>query len=119
MQRIPNPTLCLQERTTRGFLELLERRITNTIVGKSDWGDIPVSIEFQKFDADMYDVGLMLLISSCCTHIRCTSLESSQDHLELTPYDAQRSFSPLRLWNNNRKYRNEDMVLLSGSRVGL
>jgi hypothetical protein len=81
-----------------------------------------VSIGFKKFDsdADMQDVGLMfVLLELLHSYIRCTSLESSQDHLELTPYDAQRSFSPFCLWANNRKHRNEGMVLLSVNPSGL
>ena len=104
-----------------GFLELLDRNSVDTDVEKSNWEDIPVSMEFKKSnsDKDQHDVRLMLAYLDPLTHIRCPVLESSQDHLELTPYDAQRFFSPLCLWNNNRKYRNEGMVLLSVSRVSL
>ena len=122
MQHNPDsPPLSNRVNSSRpnGFLELLERKSVDTEVGKSNWEDIPVSMEFKKSDSNKnkHDVSLMFVYPDMLYSY--SMLESSKDHLELTPYDAQGSFSPLRLWNNNRKYRNEGMVLLSVSRVSL
>ena len=73
-----------------GFLELLERKSVDNDVGTSNWEDIPVSMEFKKFEsaADVHDVGLML-VHLCLLIILCAFPESSQDHLEPTPHDAK------------------------------
>ena len=46
-----------------GFLELLERKSVDTEIGKSNWEDIPVSMEFKKYDSnkDKNDVSLMFV----------------------------------------------------------
>jgi hypothetical protein len=46
-----------------GFLELLERKSVDTEVGKSNWEDIPVSMEFKKSDSDAenHDVSLVFV----------------------------------------------------------
>jgi hypothetical protein len=46
-----------------GFLELLERKSVDTEVGKSNWEDIPVSMEFKKSDSDAesHDVCLVFV----------------------------------------------------------
>jgi hypothetical protein len=46
-----------------GFLELLQRKSVDTGVGKSNWEDIPVSMEFKKSDSDRdtHDVSPMFV----------------------------------------------------------